>query len=243
MQKLRIQKTKSKQRRSRVRRCLIGTTAVLFLGLGFAYYLNYRVSYSYAKSHADVGIRQRYLNLLVQQHGLAEGLKKVEYSHEYLKGYYFPEEPAAMITRFSVSPLEISDIRISVYPPAFTRADSEDEFLSMLKDHEYRHVDQGMRKVQIRFSPAEYESVKPELGSRLFDIDGDLYLIFSELDAFEWQINAFPQRKVSESFQRKMFRYYTRLQDSLDVKPKTPLVMFLKRRFPWKLPGDRLLLQ
>ena len=233
-----IRKTKIKHKSRMIRGAFITAVAVLFLwalGEGVHSYLQYRKSYSYAKSHADTGIRQLYLNRLLRHQVFSEGLKKLEYRHESLKGYYFPEEPVAMATRFLVSSAKISDMMIFVYPSAFARAGSEDEFLSMLVDHEDRHVGQGTGKVQLQFSHAEYGAVKPELEQRLFNIDGDLYLLFSELDAFESQIKAFPRREISQGFQRKMFHDYGRLQDSLAVKQETPLVHYLKKRFPMKI--------
>tara|TARA_Y100000034_G_C6780651_1_gene348911 strand:- start:66 stop:803 length:738 start_codon:yes stop_codon:yes gene_type:complete len=192
------------------------------------------ISFLDAKNNSR--LRQDYIDQIVDEYGLVEGLRDITYSPELIGLHKVDSTFAVMRTTYPEVPpgYEGYDLETNIlaYRGSFIYPQSENEFLSLLMDHEYRHTDQirGRMKL-IFFSKQEYNSLASEISERLFDINGDLYGLVHELDAYSTQIDSFYKRDLSEKFKMDMVSFYNFHVNLLNQKSETPFVRYLREKF------------
>jgi|ETNmetMinimDraft_2_1059921.scaffolds.fasta_scaffold19815_1 hypothetical protein len=178
-------------------------------------------------------LRQSYLDQIVNEHGLVEGLKGVNYEPGLIGIHKADSMFVVMRTTYPEVPAGYKgndlETEIVVYGGAFNSTQSEDEFLNLLINHEYRHTDQMRGRMKLNFSSKqEYDSLASEIGRRFFDINGDLYELVREIDAYRAQIDSFGKKNLSEKFKRDIISLYNFHVDLLGEKAETPFVKYLK---------------
>ncbi|MBI2106230.1 hypothetical protein HYT56_05360 [Candidatus Woesearchaeota archaeon] len=194
-------------------------------------------SVDFLEAKNNFKLRQEYLDETIkEEYGYAEGLKKIDYVHSTLsikRGGF-----STLISTYVNVPANYRgstlETRVEVYRRAFDGLKNEDEFLSMLIDHEYRHTDLFRGRVKLHLplnSAEEKEFVEKEIRERIFDINGDLWRIYAELYAYSSQISQFPKRKITNEFRKEMTEMYNSYVDSLYSKEETPLILALRKTF------------
>lgn len=235
-------KSKSRQQRKHfkprknIKKFVVAGTLALAGIVGILYKFD-EVGFHEAKN--NFRLRQEYLSETIKEReGYADGLEKIEYDHSISS---FKNGDFSTVCRtFLDVPAKYKDggkdlkTRIEVYRRAFEETGNEDEFLSILIDHEYRHTDQVKGRVNTRLfinSLGERDLVEKEARERMFDVNGDLFRIYLELDAYSYQLSQFPERKITEGFREKMTEMYNSYVDSLYSKEETFLILSLRKTF------------
>ncbi|MBU5537553.1 MAG: hypothetical protein QW818_02710 [Candidatus Aenigmatarchaeota archaeon] len=173
-------------------------------------------------------VRQRYINAVVRKHPI----KNLESATYTLSQAFNPKlnKPMPMSTTAILPPgARAASAKIEVSPLAFL-FQNEDEFLSALVDHEYIHVKLLTEGIEIS-APLE---VHQELKSRVFNVNGDLFDIFNELEAFSNQIRQFPNRRISKDFKDSVLDSYRIYRQFLEGKERTPVITWMLERYPYR---------
>ncbi|MEM7827197.1 MAG: hypothetical protein QXD72_00615, partial [Candidatus Aenigmatarchaeota archaeon] len=76
--------------------------------------------------------------------------------------------------------------------------------------------------------------VHQELKSRVFNVNGDLFDIFNELEAFSNQIRQFPNRRISKDFKDSVLDSYRIYRQFLEGKERTPVITWMLERYPYR---------
>ena len=200
---------------------------------------NAGLEYDEVRGSNDIFLRQIFIDKIIEKHGIADGAREIRYEDKkvysnLVKGYSSMQTIFYVPEKYRGKNLETI---IVVYPQAFRSASSEDEFLSLLVDHEYCHTDYVRGRVNLDFSSEhEYELLKDEIEDRIIGARGDLFELFGELHCYNRQINSFSKRKnLGEKFVRSIVSVYNSCVDSLDAMEKTPLVKYLEKNYKRKI--------
>lgn len=210
---------------------LIGSAeAVASAGLLYLFGACATEELSYTKAKENRRFRQRYIDSVVRKYPI-DGLESATYL-DYIPTYAFNpilNKPIPMLTTAILPPGAVGakSAKIEVFPPAFLFR-NEDEFLSAFVDHEYVHVRLFAKGIEID-APLE---IHQELGSRVFNVKGDLFDIFQELEAFSNQIRQFPNRRISRDFRNSVLDSYDAYRQFLKDKEKTPVIAWMLDRYP-----------
>ncbi|MBW2980285.1 hypothetical protein KY360_02615 [Candidatus Woesearchaeota archaeon] len=188
---------------------------------------------SFLEAKANEAYRETYIKQVVKKNPPPIRDLLVVYDN---KSDYHPNplvESGAMIMRTKfIAPSNYRGVaqklRTTIYRGSFKGLQSEDEFLSMLVDHEYRHVE------IFAGGKIEMESdVLREFQRRVLNLNGDLFEVYHDLQAYTAQIKAFKKRaNLRESFKREILHSYHVYRREVEEKPQTPLTRFLLREFP-----------
>ncbi len=197
------------------------------------------LDYLHVKNN-DAFLRQLFINKITKEYGVVEGIMEIRYQgglglySPLVKGYPSMQTIFYVPEKYRGTDLET---RIIIYSTAFENASSEDEFLSMLIDHEYSHTDYVRGRVKLNFSSQEkYDLLNAEIECRLIDVRGGLFELFNELYAYDRQINSFSKRQNSSGkFMKNIISIYNACVDSLHRKEETPLIKYLKDNYQKKI--------
>ena len=240
-----------KSRNFRICKGLIATAAIvgagiLSYGLIDRYYCKARINksrkyekntYFEASKRGDESLRKTYLDQIISRFK-----PPTETNIEYLHNQWDCPNPLLkgrdmiMRTGFTApanSEGIVKSVKTQIFRSAFEECKNEDEFLSMLVDHEYNHLMFLSGKIKIS-GPAE--AIK-ELEKRAFDINGDLFEHFMELNAYHAQIQAFSKRSVREGFKRNVIESYNGYRNLVAKMEKTPAIRWILEKFPEKEAG------
>jgi len=187
---------------------------------------------SYSEARKNRKIRYDYIRQLAKRY--PPPIKDVDFVYYDDKEYY-PNplfDSGGMYTRTYFIALPgtgvAQDIQLEVYRGAFNQTQNEDEFLNLLVDHEYRHIEL-LSGSEIEIETAVFE----EFNRRVINITGDLFEAYQELHAYSAQINAFSKRpNLRGSFKRKVRETYSIYRKVVEEKKQTPLTRFLLEEFP-----------
>lgn len=201
---------------------------------------NINDDYLNVRSNNDQFLRQHYIDEIINRHGIVDGVSSVIYENRDGPYIALSRGKSSMQTFFYVpekykgADLETS---IVIYSTAFENASSEDEFLSLLIDHEYCHTDLVRGRVKLEFSSEqEFNLLNEEINRRLIDVNEDLFNLFHELYSYDRQIGKFSDRtNLSDKFRRNIISMYNSCVDSLYNMDETNLVKYLKEKYKKKI--------
>jgi len=189
---------------------------------------------SYQGAQRDPRLRQKYIDQIIKENPQPSMNEiKIIYRNdiEAITNPDTPELRSFMYTEFVIPGMSstVESLKTEVYRGTFEEFLSEDEFLNSLVDHEYRHFSQLTGGVNVTVE----REIAPELNSRVFNIDGDLFVPFLELDAYYEQIKAFPTRPgISDSFKENILFSYNVFRTMVENKEQTPLTRWMLERYP-----------
>ena len=189
---------------------------------------------SYQGAQRDPRLRQKYIDQIIKENPQPSMSEiKIIYRND-IEAITNPDAPdlrTLMYTEFVIPGMSstVESLKTEVYRRAFKEFLSEDEFLNSLLDHEYRHFSQLTGGVNVTVE----REIVPELNSRVFNIDGDLFVPFLELDAYYEQIKAFSTRPgISDSFKENILFSYNVFRTIVENKEQTPLTRWMLERYP-----------
>lgn len=127
---------------------------------------------------------------------------------------------------------QIIGLEMRIARGVFLTCQTEDDFLSALIDHEYRHVE------LLSSSPTVSSHLSDEFTRRVRDLRGDLSQIYIELDSYYTQIIQFGKRpNLSSRFKTVTINSYNSYRNKLERMAETPLVRYLLKKFPRITPN------
>ena len=186
---------------------------------------------SFEEAKQDTSKRNKYLANLVERIGKPEALREISYQPVLEGSLITGSRGAAMRTSFvgkDIASKPIFDIIVA--DKGFKSAWNESDLISMLKDHEFKHISQYRGAFEVKMYAKKNEmvpAITKEFKRRIENTKDTLHLIFVELEAYLNQMRNFPEQS-SDSLKISTAVAYNAHVKLLNKQNSTPLIESLK---------------